>query len=71
MASLESKVSSVLGDRTSKVLESTFGIKSIGDLMRHYPRRYAVRGELTDISALEEGDASTQQVGRFGGYTKF
>ena len=59
MASLESKVSSVLGDRTSKVLESTFGIKSVGDLLRHYPRRYAVRGELTDISSLQEGDEVT------------
>ena len=59
MASLESKVSSVLGDRTSKVLESTFGIKSVGDLLRHYPRRYAVRGELTDISTLQEGDEVT------------
>ena len=59
MASLDSKVSSVLGDRTSKVLETTFGIKSVGDLLRHYPRRYAVRGELTDISTLQEGDEVT------------
>ena len=59
MASLDSKVSSVLGDRTSKVLESTFGIKTVGDLLRHYPRRYAVRGELTDISTLQEGDEVT------------
>jgi len=54
MASLDSKASSVLGDRTSKVLDTTFGIKSVGDLLRHYPRRYAVRGELTDISTLQE-----------------
>ena len=59
MASLDSKVSSVLGDRTSKVLETTFGIKSVADLLRHYPRRYAVRGELTDISTLQEGDEVT------------
>ena len=59
MAQLESKVSAVVGDRTAKVLESTFGIKSIGDLMRHYPRRYMVRGELSDISALHEGDETT------------
>ena len=59
MAQLENKVSSVVGDRTAKVLETTFGIKSIGDLMRHYPRRYMVRGELSDISALHEGDETT------------
>jgi ATP-dependent DNA helicase RecG len=59
VAQLESKVSAVIGDRTAKVLETTFGIKTIGDLMRHYPRRYMVRGELSDISALHEGDETT------------
>ena len=59
MAQLENKVSAVVGDRTAKVLDATFGIKSIGDLMRHYPRRYMVRGELSDISALSEGDETT------------
>lgn len=59
MAQLENKVSAVVGDRTAKVLETTFGIKTIGDLMRNYPRRYMVRGELSDISALHEGDETT------------
>jgi ATP-dependent DNA helicase RecG len=59
VAQLENKVSAVVGDRTAKVLETTFGIKSIGDLMRHYPRRYMVRGELSDISELHEGDETT------------
>ena len=59
MAQLENKVSAVVGDRTAKVLETTFGIKCIGDLMRHYPRRYMVRGELSDISELHEGDETT------------
>jgi ATP-dependent DNA helicase RecG len=55
MADLESKFSSVIGDRTAKVLTDTFDIKTVGDLMRHYPRRYLVRGELSDISELFEG----------------
>ena len=59
MAHLDNKVSAVVGDRTAKVLDTTFGIKSVGDLMRHYPRRYMVRGELSDISALHEGDETT------------
>lgn len=59
MATLENKVSAVLGDRTAKVLETTFGITKIAELMRHYPRRYMVRGELSDISALVEGDETT------------
>lgn len=59
MANLESKLSDVVGDRTSKVLADAFGIKSVGDLMRHYPRRYMVRGELSDIAELKEGDEVT------------
>ena len=59
MADLETKLSSVIGDRTAKVLTDTFDIKTVGDLMRHYPRRYLVRGELSDISELVEGDEVT------------
>lgn len=59
MATLDSKLSSVLGDRTAKALESTFGYKTVGDLLHHYPRRYLVRGELSDIAALQEGDEVT------------
>jgi ATP-dependent DNA helicase RecG len=59
MADLESKLSSVVGDRTAKVLDDSFAIKTVGDLMRHYPRRYLVRGELSDISELVEGDEVT------------
>jgi ATP-dependent DNA helicase RecG len=56
---LENKLSNVVGDRTAKVLAEAFGIKSVGDLMRHYPRRYMVRGELSDIAELHEGDEVT------------
>ncbi len=59
MADLDSKLSSVVGDRTAKVLTDAFAIKTVGDLMRHYPRRYLVRGELSDISKLVEGDEVT------------
>ena len=59
VATLENKVSAVVGDRTAKVLSTVFGITTVGDLMRHYPRRYMVRGELSDISELREGDETT------------
>ncbi len=59
MADLDSKLSSVVGDRTAKVLTDAFAIRTVGDLMRHYPRRYLVRGELSDISTLVEGDEVT------------
>ena len=59
MASLDSKLVNVVGDRTAKVLETTFGYKTITDLIHHYPRRYLVRGELSDIAELKEGDEVT------------
>jgi len=59
MASLDSKLVNVVGDRTAKVLDATFGYKTIADLIHHYPRRYLVRGELSDIAELKEGDEVT------------
>ena len=59
MAGLENKARDVIGDRTAKVLTDNFGIVSIDDLLRHYPRRYVVRGELTDIALLNAGDEVT------------
>ena len=48
-----------LGPRTAKALESAFGMRTVGDLLRHYPRRYYTRGELTDLSSLREGNHVT------------
>ena len=59
MASLDSRLISVLGDKTAKVLAEHFEITTVGDLLRHYPRRYVVRGDLTDIEALNEGEEVT------------
>ncbi len=59
MATLDSKLVGVLGDRTTKVLRDLFGYVTVGDLLHHYPRRYLVRGELSNISELNEGDEVT------------
>ena len=59
MASLETRIQNVVGDRTAAVLEKTFGITTVNELLRHYPRRYEVRGELTDISTLLADDEVT------------
>jgi len=48
-----------LGARTGKALENGLGLHTVGDLLRHYPRRYYSRGELTDLAALREGDHVT------------
>ncbi|AAZ54684.1 ATP-dependent DNA helicase RecG [Thermobifida fusca] len=49
----------VVGDRTAKVLASALGLHTVGDLLRHYPRRYDRRGELTDLDGLVEGEQVT------------
>ena len=55
----ERPLTKVVGDRTAKVLASQLDLKTLGDLLRHYPRRYVVRGELTDIESLTEGEEAT------------
>jgi len=56
---LTTKLVDVVGDRTAKVLDTAFGYRTVSDLLRHYPRRYLVRGELSDIAELNEGDEVT------------
>ena len=59
MATLDSKLVGVIGDRTAKVLRELYGYITIGDLLHHYPRRYLVRGELSNISELQEDEEVT------------
>ena len=59
MATLETRLVSVVGDKTAKVLNDQLKISTIGDLLRHYPRRYVVRGELSDFESLREGEEAT------------
>ncbi len=59
MTTLREPLVRTLGARTGKPLESIFGLRTVGDLLRHYPRRYYSRGELTDLSSLRDGDHVT------------
>jgi len=45
----------VLGKPTANKLAKAFGMATVGDLLRHYPRRYETRGELTPLADLEVG----------------
>lgn len=49
----DQKLKVVVGDRTAASLAKELNLHTLEDLIRHYPRRYEVRGELTDIEALE------------------
>ena len=52
MVTLDSKLGDVIGGKTLKPLERAFGMATVRDLLAHYPRRLAERGELTDLASL-------------------
>jgi ATP-dependent DNA helicase RecG len=49
----------VLGDRTAKSFAKHLGLRTVSDLLMHFPRRYATRGALTPISELPIGEPAT------------
>jgi ATP-dependent DNA helicase RecG len=62
MAILEDPLRLVIGDKAAKPLEKALELRAVGDLMRHYPRRYETRGELTDLASLTDGEYVTVQA---------
>ncbi len=59
MSTLDTLLKKELGDRTATALFKALEIETVGDLLRHYPRRYVMRGELSNISELQEGEEAT------------
>ena len=61
MISLDSPVVAVLGDNNKKrkAIEERLGLRTVEDLLRHFPRRYIKTGELTRIDELREGQVLT------------
>ncbi len=45
--------------RTAKALANSLDVHTVGELLRHYPRRYEQRGELTDLADLRDGEHVT------------
>ncbi|WP_299086942.1 ATP-dependent DNA helicase RecG [uncultured Microbacterium sp.] len=56
---LETRLEGVVGGKTATALSRAFGMATVGDLIDHYPRRYARRGELTPIASLPLGEQVT------------
>jgi ATP-dependent DNA helicase RecG len=56
---LRQRLGGVLGGRTADAMRKGLGLETVEDLLRHYPRRYAERGELTDLTTLAEGEQVT------------
>src|ERR1700742_3940748 len=59
VTTLRDPLTKVMAPRMAKILESVFGLRTVGDLLRHYPRRFYTRGELSDLRSLREGDHVT------------
>ena len=62
MDPLDAKLRNLVGGGTAKKLAEVFGLETAGDLLRHYPRRYVEKGELTSLADLVVGDNATINV---------
>ncbi|MFF8593174.1 ATP-dependent DNA helicase RecG [Streptomyces sp. NPDC015220] len=49
---LQQPLKSVLGPATAKVMAEHLGLRTVGDLLHHYPRKYEERGRLTHLADL-------------------
>ncbi|WP_405776746.1 ATP-dependent DNA helicase RecG [Streptomyces sp. NBC_00859] len=49
---LDEPLKNTLGAPTAKVMADHLDLHTVGDLLHHYPRRYAERGELTQLTEL-------------------
>ena len=56
---LATPLAAAVGGRTAEALVTQLSLETVGDLLRHYPRRYVDRGRLTDIAGLEIGEHIT------------
>jgi ATP-dependent DNA helicase RecG len=63
MISLDSPVTTVLGAQTkrglAKKITEGMGLRTVGDLLYHFPRRYVRTGELTKVQDLRSGQMLT------------
>ena len=56
---LDQPLAVVIGGKSAKVLSEALAITTVGDLLRHYPRRYAEQGRLTGLESLSDGENVT------------
>ena len=56
---LETPLGRVLGPKTATGMAEQLGLHTVRDLLRHYPRRYARRGEQADLADVRVGDRVT------------
>jgi ATP-dependent DNA helicase RecG len=59
VTALHSSLTTVVGGSTAKVMAAQLGLHTVGDLLYHFPRRYAERGELTRLAELPQDEHVT------------
>jgi len=53
MTAIDDSLGPLLGKKSADALADGLDLHTVGDLLRHYPRRYDERGKLTSIASLE------------------
>jgi len=59
VVALESPLKGLLGDKTERAIKRAFGYTTVSQLIHHFPRRYATRGELTSLQGVPVGEPVT------------
>jgi ATP-dependent DNA helicase RecG len=59
VAGIDDPLHRVIDSKTATLLAREIDVHTVGDLLRHYPRRYADQGQLTPIAGLAVGDDVT------------
>jgi len=59
LVDLDTPLVGPVGKKAADALAAKLGLHTVGDLVRHYPRRYVDRGKLTEIAGLELGEHVT------------
>ncbi|MFC0432990.1 ATP-dependent DNA helicase RecG [Kutzneria buriramensis] len=59
MTAIDDSLEPLLGKKSADALADGLGLRTVGDLLRHYPRRYDERGKLTSIASLELDEHAT------------
>jgi ATP-dependent DNA helicase RecG len=59
VVALGARLSAAVGGQAAKALGQHLALHTVGDLLRHYPRRYTERGALSPFSELVVGEHAT------------
>jgi ATP-dependent DNA helicase RecG len=59
VADFDTPLKAVFGGKTATLLDDNLGLATVGQLLRHYPRRYVKRGDLVGLGDAREGEHVT------------